>query len=234
MKKEDAKRMMEKLKEDYDLMSFSFAKTRDRLWPEMKFLFDRAREGEDVLDIGCGNGRFSQYLERVNYTGVDFSRKMIEEAQARFPEKNFLDGDILSLPFKENSFDKVYCIAVIHQIPSFEYRLQAMQEIERVLKPGGIIFATAWNIWKRNKIFCIKKMVSNFFFSRSLGPRDIILKRDRYYYVFRKKELSHLAEKAGLVAEEEGLAEEGKRSNFYLVARKKEASAEERKRVFPK
>ncbi len=220
MKKEDAKRIMERLKEDYDLISSSFAKNRERVWPEMKFLFDKAKKEERVLDLGCGNGRFSQYLEHTHYTGIDFSEKMISEAKARFPKKDFLVGDALSLPFQDNSFDRVYSIAVIHQIPSEALRIEALKEIKRVLKPEGRLYITVWNIWKNNKFFCVKQMMLNFFFSRSLGPRDIILKRDRYYYVFRKKELSRLAEKAELSPEEEGLAEEGKRSNFYLIAKK--------------
>lgn len=211
---------MERLKEDYNLISSSFAKSRDRDWPEMKFLFDEAKEGEKVLDIGCGNGRFSTHLEHTDYTGLDFSERMIEEARARFPERNFIVGDALSLPFEDNSFDRVYSIAVLHQIPSKEYRIRALEEMKRVLKPGGHLYATVWNIWKRNKLFCIKQMIWNFFFSRSLGPRDIFLKRDRYYYVFRKKELSYLAKRAGFEPVEEKVVEKGKRSNFYLIAKK--------------
>ncbi len=222
MREEEAKKIMDNLKKDYNLISSSFAKSRDRLWGEMKFLFDYAEKGDDVLDLGCGNGRFSKYLEHTNYKGVDFSELIIEEARKRFPEKEFIVADILSLPFDDNSFDKVYSIAVIHQIPSLEYRIKALEEVKRILRPGGHFYGVVWNIWKNNKLLCIKHMIMNFFSPRHLGPRDIFLKRDRYYYVFRKKEFSMIAKRAGLIPIEEGVLEEGKRNNFYIIAKNKE------------
>jgi len=190
------------------------------LWPELRFLFDYTKKGEKVLDLGCGNGRFSQYLEKADYTGVDFSEKMIEEARKRFPQKKFQVANALSLPFKANTFDKIYSVAVIHQVPSFSYRLEAISEARRVLKPGGLLFLTVWNIWEEDKMMCIKQALLNLFSFNSFGTRDIILKRDRYYYVFKKGELSHLVEKAGFSMEEEGVVKNKKHSNFYVVARR--------------
>ncbi len=209
---------MSDLREDYNLVSSSFASTRDRLWPEMKFLFDYAKKGERILDVGCGNGRFSKYLEGTDYKGVDFSEKIIEEAEKRFPKKNFYVGDALSLPFKNESFDKVYGIAVIHQIPSYRYRLQAVLEMKRVLKPGGRIFLTVWEIGKGSKLFLAKNALRNLF--SPFGVRDFILKRRRYYYIFKKGELSALCANAGLFPEEEDVVVRKAERNLYIIARK--------------
>lgn len=219
MKTKKAKIIMKKLQKDYNLVASSFASTRDRLWPEMKVLFDYAKKGERVLDVGCGNGRFSKYLSGTEYVGVDFSEKMIEEAEKRFPEKNFKVANILSLPFQDNYFDKVYGIAVIHQIPSYEYRLKALLEIKRVLKPGGYLFLTVWDIAQGRKVFFLQNALRNFF-SSSLGRKDFILKRERYYYVFEKGELSTISRKAGFTPTKEGELKREKRRNFYLIARK--------------
>lgn len=211
MKEEDAKKIINDLRRDYNLVSSSFARSRDRLWPEMKFLFDYAKDGERVLDLGCGNGRFSNYLGKADYTGVDFSEGMIREAEKRFPKKKFLVSDALNLPFEENYFDKVYSIAVIHQIPSDNYRLQMLAEIKRVLKKEGTVFLTAWKMGEDEKKLCQKT---------SFGGQNIYLKRKRYYYLFAEKELSLLLKKTGFVVYKEGVVTENKRSNYYVIAKK--------------
>jgi alkylated DNA repair protein alkB homolog 8 len=211
MKEEEAKKIINDLRRDYNLVSSSFARSRDRMWPEVKFLFDYVKEGEVVLDLGCGNGRFSSYLEKTKYVGIDFSKGMIKEAEKRFPEKKFLTGDAFNLPFEENYFDKVYSIAVIHQIPSHKYRLQALFEIKRVLKKGGMVFLTAWKMSKEEKNLCIETPFSD---------QDICLKRKRYYYLFQEKELSLLLEEAGFVVYKEGVVMEDKRNNYFVIAKK--------------
>jgi tRNA (uracil-5-)-methyltransferase TRM9 len=211
MKEEEANKIINDLRKDYNLVSSSFARTRDRMWPEVKFLFDYAKEGEKVLDLGCGNGRFSHYLEKTEYVGIDFSEGMIKEAKKRFPGKKFLVGNAFSLPFKENYFDKVYSIAVIHQIPSHKYRLQALSEIKRVLKKGGEVFLTVWKMSEEEKNLCTKT---------SFSEQDIYLKRKRYYYLFREKELSLLLKEANFVICKEDVVMEGRRNNYFVIAKK--------------
>lgn len=209
MKKSKAKKIMDDLRDDYNLVSSSFASSRDRMWPELKFLFDYAKPGEKTLDLGCGNGRFSQYLEKTDYVGVDFSEGMISEAKKRFPEKSFLVGDALNLPFKTDFFDKAYSMLMIHQIPSHEYRFKVLSEIKRVLKKDGILFLTVWKMKGDEKI------------ESFLGEKEIYLKRKRYYYLFEEGELSSLLKEAGFFVLKEGIANEKERSNLYVIAKKK-------------
>ncbi len=208
MKKNDAKKIMNDLRDDYNLVSSSFASSRDRMWPELKFLFDYAKPSEKVLDLGCGNGRFSKYLEKTDYTGIDFSEGMIFEAKKRFPEKTFLVDTALSLPFQEDYFDKVYSIAMFHQIPSSLYRLQVLSEIRRVLKKGGMAFLTSWKMRGDEKI------------AEFLGEKEIYLKRKRYYYLFEEGELSSLLKETGFSVLKEGVVNEKERTNLYIIAKK--------------
>lgn len=210
MKNKDAQNIMRNLQEDYNLTAESFSATRDRMWPELKFMFDYSKKNEKVLDLGCGNGRFSKYLQETDYTGADFSEKMIEQAKKRFPDKKFIVADVLNLPFEDNYFDKIYSVAMIHQIPSHKYRLEALIEIKRTLKPNGQIFLTAWKAEEGRGVHR---------FERGEG-KDVFLKRERYYYLFEKGELSKLTEEAGLKVKEEGTAEQKNRNNIYLIARK--------------
>ena len=53
-----------KTAEDYNLIAEQFSRARPRIWNEMRFLFnDYLIEGEKVLDLGCGNGRFYELFE---------------------------------------------------------------------------------------------------------------------------------------------------------------------------
>jgi ubiquinone/menaquinone biosynthesis C-methylase UbiE len=137
MKKEYAQYLLNKTKEDYNLISEEFSRTRWFVWEETKFLFsDYVKEGDRVLDIGCGNGRYFELLKIKNasYVGIDNSKNLIEEAKKKYPEADFKVADALDLPFNDNSFDKVYSIAVLHNVPSKELRAQFLKEAHRVLK----------------------------------------------------------------------------------------------------
>lgn len=235
-----AKKIMNDVQDDYNETASSFASSRDKMWSELKFLFDDVKENEKVLDVGCGNGRFSKYLKDANYTGIDFSVNLISEAKKRFPDERFVIGDVLSLPFKEKSFDKVYSIAVLHQVPKEKYRLKALTEIKRVLKEGGLAYVTVWNIKNSSKI--IKNSTSSYFledrekhlttkkksilnyiipyFLKFRKKRNFFLKRNRYYYIFKKRELSRLAKKAGFRVIKEGVVKEKERNNFYIILQK--------------
>ena len=53
-------------------------------------------------------------------------------------------GDMLALPYDDNSFDFVYCIAALHHLSTEKLRIQAIQEMIRVCKPTGKIFILVW------------------------------------------------------------------------------------------
>ncbi len=235
-----AKKIMNDVRDDYDKNAISFAASRDKMWPELKFLFDYAKKNEKVLDVGCGSGRFAEYLKHISYTGVDFSKNLINEAKKRFPNQKFIVGDVLSLAFKDNSFDKIYSIAVLHQIPKEEYRVKALSEIKRVLKEDGFAYITVWDVKNSSKI--IKESPSSYFLEdkeKNLNTekkstvnfiiayllkfrkrRNFFLKTKRYYYIFKKRELSKLAKKVGFKIIEEGVARRKTRSNFYIILQK--------------
>lgn len=75
----------------------------------------------------------------MKVTGIDISKAVTKRAIANFKKKNlkarFVVGDIRKMPFKNKEFDYVYTMGTIEHIPNPE---KAIQEIHRVLKPGGI------------------------------------------------------------------------------------------------
>ena len=114
--------------------------------------------GQRVLDLGCGEGRHviaACALDGVDAVGVDLSLEDLATARQRMQEFDarggtdaplfaLLAGDALRLPFADASFDAVICSEVLEHIP--DYRA-ALQEIQRVLKPGGFFCASVPRAW---------------------------------------------------------------------------------------
>lgn len=92
-----------------------------------------------VLDLGCGSGRDALLITGHEYIGLDLSEPMLIEAQKLAPTATFICGDLYSLPFPDASFDGIWAAASLLHVP--ESRIgEALTEVRRVLKPGGIFF----------------------------------------------------------------------------------------------
>jgi len=156
MKKEYAENLLKKTKQDYNEIAQEFSATRYQIWEETKFLFnDYVMPGDKVLDLGCGNGRFFEFLKDkdIHYIGVDFSEKLVEIAKEKYPKVKFQVADALNLPFPNNYFDKIYSIAVLHHIPSEKFRIQFFEEARRILKPNGFFIPS---------FICCNTLFNNF------------------------------------------------------------------------
>lgn len=110
-----------------------------------------------VLDAGCGSGVKSLLLAKRGFivNGVDFSEIPLRKARenvklARLQDKiTFESADILSLPFTENRFDYVLCWGVLMHIPDVN---EAINELYRVLKPGGFLIVSEGNMYSLQAI----------------------------------------------------------------------------------
>jgi SAM-dependent methyltransferase len=96
-----------------------------------------------LLDIGSGPGHASNILSKAaaSVTGVDFSARMVEVAQAKYPDISFRQADAEQLPFKAASFDVVVANFMVHHLARPEV---VFGEIYRVLKPGGRFVFAVW------------------------------------------------------------------------------------------
>ena len=227
MDKEYAEYLLNKTKNDYNLISEDFSRTRAKTWEEIKFLFnDYLSAGEKVLDLGCGNARFYEFFKEkdIQYFGLDNSEKLIEIAQQKYPKADFRIGDALNLPFPNNYFDKIYSIAVLHQIPSKESRSQLLEEARRVLKPNGKLILTVWKL--KNPSLLLRYTILKIIGKNKMDFKDILEpwadKTERYYHLFSEKELVELVERSGLKIIKNGIIKNktGNRQNIYLVAEK--------------
>jgi len=95
------------------------------------------KNGEKVLDIGCGTGDFSVLFSPEAYTGIDIDKGYIDYARKKYG-KNFLAADATTLPFTDNSYDKVFIVGVLHHLDD-EACGRVLTEAKRVLKPEGTV-----------------------------------------------------------------------------------------------
>jgi SAM-dependent methyltransferase len=97
------------------------------------------RDGERVLEVGCGYGWISQALwksARIEWIGVDRSPEMVSSLLRTAPvaEGRALVADAVRLPFEDCKFDKVLCTGVLMHILDGDL---AVRELVRVLRPEG-------------------------------------------------------------------------------------------------
>jgi len=99
-----------------------------------------------LLDVGASTGIIDNFLSRLfaDVTGIDIDSEAIDHAVKDFSSEHlhFIVGDAMSLDFSNNSFDVVICSQVYEHVPNAG---QMMNEIFRVLKPGGICYFAAGN-----------------------------------------------------------------------------------------
>jgi SAM-dependent methyltransferase len=144
------KKIIHDTRTSYDNVATEYA---DRFKDEMDDKpFDRdcldrlAREVGDlgpICDLGCGPGQIARYLHHqgVKTLGVDLSSKLVAEAQRLNPEIHFHQGDISSLPDADNSWGGIAAFYCIIHVPR-EHVVDALREMRRVLKPGGVLLVT--------------------------------------------------------------------------------------------
>ncbi len=228
MKEDTAKKIIDDVRRKYDNVSKRFSDSRVETWTELEPLFDNyLRKGASVLDLGCGNGRFSVKVDPSNYIGVDFSEELIKIARKNHPQATFLVADALNLPFDNNRFNLVYAIGLLHHIPSRRLRDRIIKETYRVLVPNGVAIFTVWDIWEKTarRKMVVKEAIKSFFGLSDLEKGDLFLNwqgEDDFYF--------HSFSLSGLIREFEQndfeLVDSGKLpsqkggTNIFVVMRK--------------
>lgn len=143
--------------------------SRDRMFrclgPELlATLSDRSRR-MNVLEAGCGAGRFTEVLlslPATRLTSVDLS-SAVEANQQNFPQDErhrIVQCDICRSPFRQGSFDVVVCLGVIQHTPSPE---RTMGSLFGLVRPGGWLvidhYAPSWRYWTKVTSLALRPLV---------------------------------------------------------------------------
>lgn len=108
----------------------------DTVEKQMIVELSNPKPGEQALDIGCGTGIYSLLLalHGLEVTGIDISSGMLQKAEKQKQSIRFMEGDIHTLPFEDNTFDLVISNLVLEFVTSPN---DVIAEGMRVLKPDG-------------------------------------------------------------------------------------------------
>ena len=170
----------------YEAVAEEFSDTRYRVWPTVKEFLDQILPDQSILEVGCGNGKNLIYLDTVkDKVGCDICEKFVEMNQKAGIECVVANG--LDLPFPDNKFDYTLSVAVVHHFSTESRRLQAINELVRVTKPGGQIFIEVWALEQPGGT------------KRSFTEQDTLVPwkdhdTPRYYHVFKEGELEELVQ----------------------------------------
>jgi demethylmenaquinone methyltransferase/2-methoxy-6-polyprenyl-1,4-benzoquinol methylase len=128
--------MFDRIAPVYDVMNHVMTAGLDVRW---RRLTARAvvQPGDRVLDAACGTGDLAiadRKAGAAHVTGLDFSERMLERARRKAPELEWVQGDMLALPFDDGSFDAATVGFGVRNVADLELSLR---ELRRVLRPGG-------------------------------------------------------------------------------------------------
>lgn len=132
---EGVESMFDRIAPVYDAMNHAMTAGLDRRWRRLTAEAVVA-PGDQVLDACCGTGdlALAARAEGGKVTGLDFSERMLEQARAKAAEIDWIRGDLLRLPFEQETFDAVTVGFGVRNVEDLD---RALRELRRVLKPGG-------------------------------------------------------------------------------------------------
>jgi demethylmenaquinone methyltransferase/2-methoxy-6-polyprenyl-1,4-benzoquinol methylase len=127
--------MFDRIAPVYDAMNRVMTAGLDRSWRRLA-VEAVVQPGHRVLDACCGTGDLAVAAEREGgiVTGLDFSPRMLERAGRKSPTVTWIEGDVLALPFDDDSFDAATVGFGVRNVADLD---TALAELHRVLRPGG-------------------------------------------------------------------------------------------------
>jgi len=126
----------------YSKMGEKYLKKTDGLIPpKFSDFLELLPKGGLALDVGCAGGRDSKRLLKRGFEviGIDLVDEFLKYAKINVPEAKFLKMDVSELNFPANKFDVILANAILLHLEK-EKALKALENLYKVLKPGGKIF----------------------------------------------------------------------------------------------
>ncbi|MFA7254183.1 MAG: class I SAM-dependent methyltransferase [Patescibacteria group bacterium] len=228
MNKDYAENLIAKTISDYNKIAPLWSTKRWKLPDDVLRLEKYFKEGDRILDLGCGQGNLYEIARkhRVDYVGLDASAGQIEMARKRYPEAKYEVMNFGKIPYPDELFDRIFCLSTIHHIPPSESRDNFLAEALRVLKKNGLLAISAWDL---NDPKLLAKYNSKD--TEGLENGDLLVPfkdnagvelAKRYYHCFERQEFQSMLEKAGFVVEELSVEKRGhsKFQNFLAICTK--------------
>jgi len=185
----------------YNDIAPHFSQTRSYLWPGVIDFYDLIPKNSFIADIGCGNGKNidNSYTKEKNLTcfGCDITQYFLDVCKN--DNKSVIKANNLYLPFKDNFFDAVLSVAVIHHFSNHEDRIKSIQEIFRITKSNGIFLIQIWAQEQETDSKKLFKHGDNLVPWSLRNPKNKQMELasvDRYYYIFNKISFYNILQEA--------------------------------------
>ncbi|XP_072352930.1 probable tRNA methyltransferase 9B [Scyliorhinus torazame] len=128
-----------------------FIELRSKAWPSVRqFLMDQ-EPGSLIADVGCGIGKYLGVNSRVYKLGSDYCSPLVEIAKRHGHEVMVCDN--LILPYRDQCFNAVISIGVIHHFSTKGRRIRAIKEMTRTLLHGGQMMIYVWAMEQKYRRF---------------------------------------------------------------------------------
>ena len=118
------------------------------------------------LPLGCGEGKYLQTGTQNWMIGTDRSSSLSMICKTNGNE--VATCDVTKMPFRDNLFDGIICISVVHHLATEQRRVMALKELSRMLKPGGKVLITAWaleNEYRKVRTFVASIRIESVYLS---------------------------------------------------------------------
>lgn len=169
----------------------------------MHHLHRYLQQGQTVLDIGAGTGRYTSALMAEGYQvkAVELVRRNIEVFLKREPTADVVQGDARAMPFlPSGTADVTLLLGPLYHLFGDEEKLMALNEAKRVTKPGGLIFVAYLMNEYSILSYCFDEDRIGDLMARGVVDKDfhIQAKEGELYDYIRLEDIDRLNAKAGL------------------------------------
>lgn len=185
-KKAQVEEMFDSISHRYDFLNHLLSLNIDKIWRKKAIKLLKPFQPKTILDIATGTGDFAIAAKRLNpekVIGVDLSEGMLSIGREKLKRKG-LDqliqlqkGDSENLPFEDDSFDAVI---VAFGVRNFENLEKGLNEIHRVLKPGGVLIVLEFSQPRKTPF----KQFYFFYFDRILPLLGSAVSKDNRAYTY--------------------------------------------------
>jgi demethylmenaquinone methyltransferase / 2-methoxy-6-polyprenyl-1,4-benzoquinol methylase len=187
-KKSQVSRMFNRIASSYDLLNRLTSFGIDVIWRKKAIAQLNASEHHKILDVATGTADVALEIRRQlptveHITGLDISSEMLAFGREKVAKKGWdkqitlIEGDSEAIPFADNSFDAV---TVAFGVRNFENLALGLQEIHRVLRPGGKLVVLEFS---HPTIFPVKQLF-NFYFKYILPLIGRVISKDQSAYQY--------------------------------------------------
>ena len=191
----------------YDSIAKEFSDSRPFTWKWVDEYILNLKKNLVIVDIGCGNGRLSNYNKLFNmchfFIGLDIS--MMQLSNNKYSTDK-IQSCMLQLPFVDNSVDSIICIASFHHLKNIDERRHALSEMKRILNKDNDNDNDKYNdnekknkknsillsVWSINQPIKTKRTFDKYGDTIVEWKMKNGLVIKRYYYIFELNEITTL------------------------------------------